>query len=63
MGAIAAGGVRVLDWTTIAGPGNRTGDIDDVAGREARELVASGASIPRATSTSPNDRTNGHAGR
>jgi putative phosphoribosyl transferase len=39
MGAIAAGGVRVLDWTTINALGIPQGTIDDVAKREARELV------------------------
>jgi putative phosphoribosyl transferase len=39
MGAIAAGGVRVLDMTTIAALGIPQGTIDDVAKREARELV------------------------
>ena len=39
MGAIAAGGVRVLDWTTISALGITNSTIDDVAGREARELL------------------------
>src|SRR3954469_25825627 len=39
MGAIAAGGVRVLDWTTISALGISRGTIDDVAAREARELL------------------------
>jgi len=39
LGAIAAGGVRVLDWTTISALGIPRGTIDDVARREARELV------------------------
>ena len=39
MGAIAAGGVRVLDWTTISALGITNATIDDVAGREARELL------------------------
>jgi predicted phosphoribosyltransferase len=39
MGAIAAGGVRVLDWTTINALGIPQGTIDEVAKREARELV------------------------
>jgi putative phosphoribosyl transferase len=39
MGAIAAGGVRVLDWSTIAALGIPQGTIDEVAKREAHELV------------------------
>jgi len=39
MGAIAAGGVRVLDWTTISALGITHSTIDDVAAREARELL------------------------
>src|SRR4051812_39267285 len=39
MGAIAAGGVRVLDWTTISALGISNATIDEVAGREARELL------------------------
>jgi putative phosphoribosyl transferase len=38
MGAIAAGGVRVLDWTTISALGIPRGTIDAVAKREADEL-------------------------
>jgi len=39
MGAIAAGGVRVLDWATISALGITRGTIDDVAKREAHELL------------------------
>jgi predicted phosphoribosyltransferase len=38
MGAIAAGGVRVLDWTTIAALDIPRASIEDVIKREAREL-------------------------
>jgi hypothetical protein len=36
MGAIAAGGVRVLDWTTISALGITNSTIDDVAARARR---------------------------
>jgi predicted phosphoribosyltransferase len=39
MGAIAAGGVRVLDWTTISTLEIPQGTIEEVARREARELA------------------------